>query len=168
MTITLREVTPADEPFLREVYASTREDELAMVPWDAAQREAFLKFQFDAQHAHYRSQFPQANFQVILKDGERTGRLYIDRHEPEIRILDITVLPQFRGKGIGSLLMKDLLAESMATGHPLRIWVEAFNPSQTLFRRLGFSVAQEDGFNQLLEFAPTARNLATKLGNGAH
>jgi GNAT superfamily N-acetyltransferase len=154
MSITLREVTTEDEAFLREVYAATRALELSLVPWSDEQREAFLKFQFDAQHSHYRTQFPEASYQIIFKDDEPVGRIYVLREAAEIRILDLTVLPQHRNAGIGSSLMRDLLAEAEQTGKPVSIWVEEFNPSQALFRRLGFSTIQQDGYNSLMQWRP--------------
>jgi GNAT superfamily N-acetyltransferase len=160
MLITVRDVTPADYGFLREVYASTREEELALVPWDNDQREAFLKFQFDAQDSYYRSKFCGAAYQIILNDGERVGRLYVDRDNDGIRILDVTVLPQFRSVGIGSYLVKQIVDEAMSTGQPVTIWIEHFNPSQKLFRRFGFAMIQEDGYNQLLEFRPSVKDQA--------
>src|ERR1051325_4954539 len=160
MTITLRDVTPEDYGFLRQVYASTREQELAVVPWDNNQREAFLKFQFDAQDSYYRSKFPNASYQFILNDGERVGRLYIDRDNNEIRILDIAVLPQFRSAGIGSYLIRQIIDEAVRTGQQATIWIEHFNPSQKLFRQFGFVMIQEDGYNQLLEFRPSVKDQA--------
>jgi GNAT superfamily N-acetyltransferase len=154
MSITLREVTAEDEAFLLEVYASTRALELSLVPWSDEQREAFLKFQFDAQHSHYRTQFPEASYQIIFNDTERVGRLYVLKDTAEIRILDLTVLPQHRNAGIGTLLMRDLLTEAEQTGKPVSIWVEQFNPSQTLFQRLGFSKIKEDGYNYLMQWRP--------------
>ena len=151
MTIMLRDVTAEDEPFLREVYACTRAFELSLVPWSDEQREAFLKFQFDAQDAYYHEQHPNAAYQVILKDNNPVGRLYVAR-STELRILDITVLPQYRNAGIGTVLLEDLLAEAADAGKSVSIWVEHFNPSQTLFGRLGFSKVAEDGLNHLLEW----------------
>jgi GNAT superfamily N-acetyltransferase len=154
MSITLREVTAEDEAFLLEVYASTRAMELSLVPWSDEQREAFLKFQFEAQHTHYRTQFPEASYQIIFNNTERVGRLYVLRDTTEMRVLDITVMPQHRNAGIGTLLMRDLLTEAEQTGKPVSIWVEQFNPSQTLFQRLGFSKIQEDGYNYLMQWRP--------------
>src|SRR5260370_29999642 len=116
MNITLRDASAEDEAFLREVYASTRAQELSLVPWDEAQREAFLRFQFDAQHFSYRDRFPEATYQVLLSDGDSIGRLYIDRKGEEIKILDLTVLPQHRNRGIGTSLMRDLLSEGARAG----------------------------------------------------
>ncbi|HEX6190391.1 MAG TPA: GNAT family N-acetyltransferase [Pyrinomonadaceae bacterium] len=154
MSILLRDVTPEDEHFLREVYASTRALELSLVPWSDEQRAAFLKFQFDAQDSHYRKQYPEASFQVILKEAEPVGRLYLVRGSAEIKILDITVLPQYRNAGIGTILLRELLSEAEKTARTVVIWVEHFNPSQNLFKRLGFSKIDEDGYNHLMEWRP--------------
>jgi GNAT superfamily N-acetyltransferase len=152
LQITLREATDDDEPFLRQVYASTRADELAQVPWNAEQREAFLKMQFEAQHTYYHAQYPDANYHLICVGDERIGRLYTLRQDDEIRIMDITVMPERRNQGIGKRLVQDLVDEGNQSGKPVRIWVEYFNPSMTLFQRMGFSKVQEDGFNYLLEY----------------
>jgi hypothetical protein len=158
MSISLRAATPADDAFLREVYASARAPEMAMVPWSEEQKTAFLKHQFDAQDAYYRGQFPTAEFLVIMKDETAVGRIYILREEHAIRILDITLMTDSRAQGIGTSVIKPLLDEATAANTAVNIWVESFNPSQTLFRRLGFLVAQEDGVNQLLEFRAVAQH----------
>jgi len=154
MTIALRDVAPEDEALLREIYACARARELAMVSWSNEQREAFLRFQFDAQDSYYRSQYPEASYRLILDDGEAVGRLYVFKDAAEIRILDITVLPQYRNTGIGSSLIRELLADADRSGKPVTIWVEQFNPSQTLFQRLGFAKIQDDGYSDLLEYRP--------------
>src|SRR3954471_13752764 len=99
MTVTLRPITPQDEEFLLQVYASARAEELAQVPWSDAQREAFLRAQLAAQHAHYKQHNPVATHDLILMDDEAIGRLYVARREQEIRILDITILPAHRSRG---------------------------------------------------------------------
>ena len=152
MTITLRDATAEDEGFLRQVYACTRAEEMALVPWTEEQREAFLRFQFDAQDSYYRSQFPEAAYQIILKDGAPVGRLYVYRNSTDMRILDITILPEHRAAGVGTSLIRDLQAEAEESNQPLNIWVENFNRSQSLFKRLGFLIVQEEGYNNLLEY----------------
>jgi GNAT superfamily N-acetyltransferase len=152
MSITLRDASDEDEALLREVYASSRAQELALVPWNDEQREAFLRMQFDAQHSYYHAQFPEASYQIILREAEPIGRIYVLRKEDEIEVLDITLLAQHRGAGIGTSLMRDLLHEADRSGKAVQIWVEEFNPSRDLFERLGFSKIQEEGFNWLLEY----------------
>lgn len=150
--VTLRPVEPDDEPFLFIVYASTRMAELAQVPWDEAQREAFLRMQFEAQQYHYRKHYPDASHEIILLKGEPIGRVYVAREEQAITILDITLVPEHRSCGLGTPLIKDLQSEAARAGKALHIYVENFNPSLRLFERLGFSGIGDDGVNILMEW----------------
>jgi GNAT superfamily N-acetyltransferase len=152
--ITLQSTTPQDEGFLCRLYASTREDEMAVVPWDEAQKKAFLDMQFAAQHTFYHEQFKQAEFQLILLGDEPIGRLYIDRRADEIRLIDIALLPEHRNKGIGSRFLRNILAEGERAGLPVRIHVEHFNPALRLYERLGFHVIGEHGVYYLMEWSP--------------
>ena len=154
MSITLRDTRPEDQAFLLEVYATTRAQEMALVPWTDEQRAAFVSMQFHAQDSYYRSEFPHASYQVILDDDEPVGRLYVLGEPDAIQILDITVLPQHRNRGIGAGLVRQLLLEGAATDKPVRIWIEQFNPSVGLFEHFGFSRIREDGYNYLMECRP--------------
>jgi RimJ/RimL family protein N-acetyltransferase len=152
MPITLSPVTTEDEAFLYQVYAATRAEELAQVPWNETQREAFLKMQFSAQQLHYRTFYPDSTHDIILLDADPIGRLYVARSAEGICILDITILPEHRDKGIGTPLIKCLMDEAAEAGKPLTIYVESFNPSRRLFERLGFSKVEDDGVNYLMEW----------------
>jgi len=158
MPITLRDALPEDEPFLLEVYASTRAQEMAQVPWDDEQRRSFLKMQFTAQHSHYRGQYPDASYSLICRDELPLGRLYVLRNEEDIRILDLTVLPEYRNGGIGTSLLGDILEEAAQSGKRVRIYVETYNPSLRLFERLGFKNIAEEGINFLLEWGPDSNS----------
>ena len=110
--VTLRPVREEDRDFLRRLYASTRAEELAQVTdWSAEQKEAFLTQQFEAQHHHYQTYYVGASFDIVLGDGEPIGRLYASRWEREIRVVDVALVPEVRGRGIGTALLRDLLAE---------------------------------------------------------
>jgi len=150
--VTFRQAIADDEPFLLGVYGSTRLEELALTNWDEAQRDAFLRMQFAAQQAHYRQTYPEAEHLIILLDAESIGRLYVAEIEAEIRIVDVTILPEHRNAGIGTPIIKQLMAEAATIGKPLRIYVESFNPSQHLFERLGFIKVDESGYSYLLEW----------------
>lgn len=154
--ITFRPIRDDDREFLARLYASTREEELAVTPWSEEQKAAFLRQQFEAQHAFYTEQFADAEFSVILLDGEPAGRLYVDRREDEIRLIDIALLPEHRGQGIGGELMRDLLAEGEEKGLPVTIHVERFNPALRLYERLGFRHVEEQGPYYLMEWRPGA------------
>ena len=115
------------------------------------QKQAFVGMQFDAQDRHYRQHYPRATFDVIVVDGQPCGRLYVNRSAEEIRIIDISLLPAFRGKGIGTLLLTGLLDEATAAGSTVSIHVERFNPAMRLYIRLGFSVVGDEGVYLLME-----------------
>ena len=155
MSITFRAIEPQDEGFLLKVYASTRAEELERVPWNDAQREAFLRMQFAAQHQHYRERYPGAAYEIIFVNQEPAGRLYVARLDGEFRIVDITILPEYRGGGVGTSIIKGLLAEASESGKPVRIYVESFNPSLRLFERLGFTRIDEHGVHFLMECRPS-------------
>lgn len=157
MSITLRDENSQDAPFLLSLYATTRAQEMARVPWTLDQQQAFVKAQFEAQHSFYTQQYPSASYQVILQNGDPIGRLYILRQSELIRVLDITIVTEKRGKGIGSQLLKRVLDEGRQSQKPVQIYVEDFNPSLPLFEKLGFSPRADEGFNFLLEWIPEAR-----------
>ncbi|HSB09848.1 MAG TPA: GNAT family N-acetyltransferase [Blastocatellia bacterium] len=154
--ISLRPVTADDEGFLLEVYGSTRALELALTGWDQAQQDAFIKMQFAAQQQYYGSAFPQGEHNIILLDGQPVGRIYTAEADDVIRIMDITLLPARRNGGIGTPIIKEVLARAQAAAKPVQIYVENYNPSLRLFERLGFSGIQDDGFNLLLEWRSPA------------
>jgi ribosomal protein S18 acetylase RimI-like enzyme len=151
----LRPVTDDDREFLVGLYHSVREPELAHVPWDAAARRAFIEHQFNAQDAHYRQHYPGATLDLIELDGEPAGRLYVHRGPSDIRIMDIALAPAFRGRGIGTGLLRTLIAEAEDSARKLSIHVEMNNPARTLYERLGFRAAGEHGVYVLMERPPT-------------
>ncbi len=150
--VTFREAGSDDEPFLLGVYGSTRDEELALTNWDDAQRSAFLRMQFGAQQSHYRQHFPEGEHYVILVGVEAIGRIYVAAIETEVRILDITILPQHRNLGIGTEIILALMAEAAAVEKPVLIYVESFNPSLALFARLGFVKSGENGYSYRMEW----------------
>lgn len=156
MALTLRRITQDDEGFLYRVYYSTREEELARVPWTDEQKEAFVRMQFHAQHTFYMDQFGSARYDVVLMDDVPVGRLYVDRRDTTIRIIDIAILPEHRNRGIGSQLLDDLIAESERTRVPISIHVEKFNRALMWYQRLGFHQIEDQGVYLLMERQPNA------------
>ena len=150
----LRPATPDDAELLYRIYASTREEELAVVPWNATAKEAFLRMQYAAQDSYYHATFPAASYDLIVVGGEGEevlGRLYADRGADAWLVIDIALLPEHRGKGTGTLLLNRVLAEATGAGKPVRIYVERFNPAQRLYARLGFRQIADEGVYLLLE-----------------
>lgn len=148
----LRQANADDEQFLQAVYASTRVDEMAIVPWPDEQKSAFVAMQYEAQRRAYLGQFPKAEYSIIVDGDLCAGRLIVDRASDRILIIDIALLPAHRRKGIGSRLIEDLQAEARASERPLWLDVEFFNPAQHLYGRLGFKKIDEMGCYWRLEW----------------
>jgi len=152
----LRPALPGDAEVLYRIYASTREEELSVVPWDAPTKEAFLRMQFTAQHTDYHARYPDASYDLVMAGEQVLGRLYVHRGEKVWQVLDIALLPEHRGKGIGARLMTEVLAGARAANKPVQIYVERFNPAQHLYDRLGFRQIEDQGVYLLLEWQPSA------------
>ncbi len=166
MAYHLQWATPDDRAALLAVYASTRADELALTGWPQAQCQAFIAMQFDAQWRHYSQHHPQALCQLIVGDGAAAGacpgrlclgRLWVDRSAQRLHVLDITLLPAARGQGIGSALLRQLMAEAQQRGVALTVSVELHNPARRLYDRLGFQPQGEpQGIHQRMAWQPVA------------
>lgn len=143
--IRLRPETDGDRALSRAIYGSARADELARVPWSAAQREAFLDMQFEAQRRHYRAHYPQAEWSIVAVDGADAGRLYLDDSGDALLLVDVALLPTFRRRGIGRALLDGVLARAEAGGRAIRLHVEKDHPALGWYLRLGFAVDGDAG-----------------------
>lgn len=154
--LSFRPITEQDVEFLYKVYAASREEEMALTGWNEQQKEEFLRMQFNLQHTQYLRNYANASFEIFFFDKVPAGRLYVDRREKEIRIIDIAVLPGFRRLGIGSTILKDLITEADEKNLPLNCHVERLNPARKLYERLGFKLKEDRGMHFFMEKEPSA------------
>lgn len=155
--VKLRSVEERDGSFIEMVYRSTREAELKLTDWTEQQKKAFIMMQSMAQLAEYKEKFPGADFQVIVYKKKDAGRFYTWENENEIRLIDITLLPQFRGKGIGNYLLMELIKRSKKTQKKISLHVEAINPALQLYLRMGFVHIKNNGRHYYMERNPEAK-----------
>lgn len=165
MSPKLTPVTPSDDSLLFEIYVSARAEELKFAPWTEEVKRTFLESQFQAQAQYYFSKYPDGCFDIIEFDDQKIGRLYKAALDDEIRIIDLTLLPEFRNQGIGTSLISDILKTGEEQKKAVRIYLETYNPSQTLFSRLGFRTISEDGVYALWEKMPEEKS--NKQGAGS-
>jgi ribosomal protein S18 acetylase RimI-like enzyme len=152
VTISLRPVLSGDDEFLFSVYSSTRTDEMDLLDWNSAQKEAFLRMQLHAQRQQYQFTYPDAINQIIEFNGVTAGRLIVDRSANETLLVDITLLPDFRNLGLGTSLLRSLQAE----GKKIILHVIRSNPAVNLYQRLGFIFVGEEAFYSKMEWSPAA------------
>ncbi|MCX7544180.1 GNAT family N-acetyltransferase [Marinicella gelatinilytica] len=153
-SVLFKAISNKDMAFLSELYRSTRWQEVLQAPWNDEQRIEFLDQQFTAQHEHYNSHYPKAEKLLILKDKKPIGRIYIDRDENSICLIDVALLTQHRGSGLGTKLLKELLIEAQATKKKIVIHVENFNPAYQWYLKHGFQQVEDKGVYQYMEWYP--------------
>ena len=137
------------------LYATSREREMALLDhWSDAQKHDFLDQQFNAQRIHYRKYYPDAKFNIIERDGQPLGRLYVAELKQEIRLMDITLIPAARNAGIGGRISLDILARAERLGRIVSLHVEDGNPANRLYKRLGFVEVGEVSFYKLMHWSP--------------
>lgn len=139
-----RPVAPGDEEFLCGVYVSTRAEEVAAFGWPHAQQEAFLRMQYRMRCQSYAAAYPEADFSVLLLDGVAAGYTIVARSPSEIRLVDIALLPQYRGCGLGTKSILPLICEADEHALPLRLSVARGNRALRLYQRLGFEAVFAD------------------------
>ena len=151
--VTLRTVTPEDDEFLLAVYASTRAEELAQVNWEAGQKEIFVAWQFGLQRQEYDARYPNARYEVILVNDQPAGRIWIGEDDTQIRLLDIGLLKEFQNRGVGTFLLKELIAEAAVKNKLLRHMVFVLNDNaHRFYERLGFVEIEDVGGYKHMEW----------------
>jgi ribosomal protein S18 acetylase RimI-like enzyme len=138
------------------VFASTRAEEVASTGWPEEMQRQFIAQQFDAQHRYYMQHYRDAEWLVIEQEGVGVGRLYVDIWAEEIRLIDISLLAEARGRGIGGAILSDLMISAREQSKPLTIHVEQSNPALRLYSRLGFEKVDEHGIYHLMKWWPEA------------
>jgi GNAT superfamily N-acetyltransferase len=152
--ITLRPEAAEDEAFLRRLNIAVRWNEFAALPLPADQKVALLQQQYDARHAGYRADYPNADFQVVERGGASIGRFYVDRGKREHRLVDIAILPEHHGQGIGAALLDIMLADATRVRATAALQVDHFNPAKRLYLRKGFVEIEDLGLDALMRWTP--------------
>ena len=152
--VSYRTMQEEDVPFVAAVYASTRTEELAVTGWPDEMKEAFLAQQHRAQHHHYQTYYPSAEWLIVERGGAPIGRIYIDEGEREIRLIDIALIPGQRGAGIGRAMIGDLVEHAGERGKAISLHVEPNNPVRPLYVRVGFESMGLNGAYEAMLWRP--------------
>lgn len=139
-------MTDSDLPFVAELYASSRSEELAGLGWPEEIQRNFLEMQHQAQHRHFRLVYPNGEWLIVEQAGRPIGRLYLNETDESVHLVDFALVPECRGNGIGSAIVRDLIAHAHDRGKSVSCAVEFRNEGAArLYRRLGFEVAKDEG-----------------------
>ena len=154
LRVSLRPLGEDDDAFARRVFAATRGDGFRHAGLPAVDLENLIELQRRAQLSQYHARFPDADVDVVIADGEPVGYWQIHRGVDRFTLIDVALLPEASGQGIGSCLVGEFLNEAAAAGKPVSCHVERHNPAARLWRRLGFRVVNDDGVYLELEADP--------------
>lgn len=154
--VRLRPATAADMPFVIALFSAAREVDRANFHDDQKTWDMLMMHQAHAQDATYRTHYPGATLDIIERpaDGAPIGRLCLHDGSSEIRLMDIALMPEARNQGVGTALIRAVMAEGARRGLPVRLHVETFNPAYRLYERLGFTWLEDRGVYQFLEWRP--------------
>jgi ribosomal protein S18 acetylase RimI-like enzyme len=143
--LTSRPATPEDEPFLRALFREMREPELAVLPFDDAQRAAFSDQQYDARAAHYRDAYPDARHWIVEHAGTRVGSIMQAQDATFMHLVMLELMPACQGRGWGTELVRRVQREAARRGAGVMLHVESASPARRFYERLGFTAANDDG-----------------------
>lgn len=97
-------------------------------------------------------QFEKAH--IIFLDNQPVGLLKIDKKDTNIDILQLQIDPSQQGKGLGRMILSDILKEASAKGKTASLSVLKTNKAQHLYSSLGFKIVGEDKHSYFMEFSP--------------
>ncbi len=152
--IRFRPARDEDLPFLAHLYASTRWEEVARTEWPAEAQARFLAQQFDLQHRHYLQHYPETERLVLEQEGKPIGRVYVEETADMVHLIDIALLPELRGGGIGTAIIGDMLRQAAERRRKILLYVEKNNPVRGLYVRLGFVTTKDEGVYDMMEWIP--------------
>lgn len=155
MTISVRPEEAGDEAFLRRLIIGTIGQELGAEYWPEGMRHHLLDIQYAGRRQAVRNGYPTGQSRIVLVDGAEAGWLYVAESSDEVRLVEIMLLAEHRGKGVGARLIREVIAG--AGGRPVRLLVNAMNPrAAQLYERLGFRRTGGDEVQHLMEYSSAA------------
>lgn len=118
--------------------------------------ESYGEWDDEVQYDHFVRHFSPAQIQIVVAQGRDVGFLQTERFKEGIYLANIGLLPSWQRRGIGSALIRDLLAEGGAKNIPVNLQVLLANPARQLYERLGFKVYAETPTHFLMRWKPSA------------
>lgn len=153
--ITLRPATQQDEDFLYNLYKLSRVDEFSMTGIGELQFEMLMRMQYAARKMTYENNYPVSGHNIVIVDGAEAGQIWVFSDATQYRLIDIAIAGAFQNQGVGSSLMKSLIAQTIQAEIPLRCSVATNNPGSLRFhQRLGFRIVSSNEAYYQMEYAP--------------
>ena len=147
MLYTLRSASLDDFEFIHALRISGLRDNVDQIwGWDDAD-----------QLARFQRSFDPKQYQVLVAGGHDVGAVAIDWMEDEAFLADLEIMPEWRGRGLGTAVLRALIAEAAARRLPVALQVLKGNPARRLYERLGFLyIAETDTHHHMRTVPPAA------------
>jgi len=152
--ITFKKIQEQDQEFITKVYRSTREKELDLTNWPEDQKHRFTIMQMIAQLTDYEKNYKGATYEMVLYKKKPAGRLYLWETNNEIRIMDLSLLPEFQGKGIGRDILAGIVQSAKQKKKIASLHVIHGHPSKRMYERVGFKKVSETATHEYMEYNP--------------
>ncbi|GAA0381834.1 GNAT family N-acetyltransferase [Bacillus horti] len=139
----LQELIQEDESTLFQLYVASRKGEFANLGWSECEIENLLQVQYTAQQNSYQQLFPQAKMDMVKHKNIPIGRMITNTTQHALHLVDIFIIPEYRGKEFGTALLRILQDRASKRALPIQLQVLMGNPAQRLYERCGFYVTAE-------------------------
>jgi ribosomal protein S18 acetylase RimI-like enzyme len=150
-----RRDSATDEAFRFELFCRSQPGGDDFSHLDPMLRQTLLRQQFRAQSVGYRTNCPEAEFEILEIDGAPIGAMITDRSHGAIHILELAFLPDWRGLGIGSAILRAACEEGQEKLMPVRFEVYAWEERLVrLYQRLGFRPYERTEMQFHMEWRP--------------
>jgi len=154
MDIQLKKKNETDSEFLLQLMGEIKIAELNAYSWPEHMKNQLIEMQYKGYEQMIKNEYPNAEDYIIMVDNENAGRLQLDINDNSMCIVNISLMPAFHGKGIGSKIIKDVLAEADMKNKPVYLEVDKVNPAFNLYKRIGFDICGEDEIKYSMKYLP--------------
>ena len=154
--VSYRISTPEEEQsFFRRLFDITRRPDFEQAGLSGEALDTLMDSQYCARTTHYKGTYPEAEYRMIFSGADLAGGMIVEERDGDLHLIDITLLDERRGQGIGTRVMSDLIEDAKREGRGVLLFVEQFNPAQRLYERLGFAEVELVGiYRRMIWKAP--------------
>jgi ribosomal protein S18 acetylase RimI-like enzyme len=157
----------SDEVFLRRLISATVALELGAETWPEPTRSHLLDMQCTARRGARRADFPGAIGQIIQVDRDDAGWVVVAAMQDAVHLVEIMILPELRGRGIGSAVIGRIVLDAGAEGKPVRLSVNPLNLGAIrLYDRLGFRIVKRTDVEYIMETVSSASPMRHNTKSG--
>ena len=131
--LSLRPVSESDIPWLVALRQETMGNYLNLSGMSTSQQDLLNRVLFNFKET-----------QIIQSHRKDIGMIKLVREESCWNLIQLQIVPAFQEKGIGTTLIKNLIAEARQADASVILSVLKKNPVKSLYEKLGFQVIAED------------------------